>query len=493
MLNPGLFSATAPDANNSLQWLAQQIVQTTGFSRGTVKFWWPSLMGKETLLAPEVMTDSNFESKLVAFDAQSLSIQTLAEQFTQGGLNLKDLLVEMMMTPWFRAETVDSESLTTILREAHALADVGNEVLLTPERLQLKTRAITGYNWRSSEVEIEKQQTGLGSVYNLYYGGIDSSAITKRATELTPLMSTVAMAHGLESACPIVLREFILPDGSRRLFNGIDGLTTPLTVGSSNFSLTTTTSPSFSDQSLIIEIPVGANTINVSAIDGFCDYDSVNDVCLALSFLLVGSISTLAPGTLNPQSIDVDSIQFDDDCGGAIEGDVIALYNQCTASFTLNVAVAGSYTITVALSGIKQGADHVNANEIQSSISVASQVSASTAQTTGSDEIRQKLVELHQLMLGKTYTVNSTEIETAYQLYVDSWQERLSADGDNNLINDREGCDWFSDSDYALGLGLSENNFFAELYQGATDINHSKQAWITVITYLMTHYHYLYE
>ena len=499
MLNPGYGTQAAPSADNSLQWLSQHITSDEGFSRAAVKFWWPSLMGKEVLLSPQVLSDANYDAKLAAFEAQAVSIQSLSDQFSANGMLLKDLLLEMMMTSWFRAESVDPTVLTANLKSAHLIADLGDEVLLTPERLQLKTKDVAGFNWRASNTEIEKQRTGFKDTYNLYYGGIDSSAITKRATELTPLMSTVAMAHSLESACPIVLREFILPDGNRKLFNGIDELTTPLTTGLSSASLTTNTNPNFTDIILNVDLKLGQNRIDVNATDGFCDYDEVSNSCLSQNSLLLDHVNVLRPGESTPVTFSVkeENIQADNSCSYFFENNRIILYGQCTVSIPLDVASAGSYTITASLAGFKQGADHVNTNEIMVSLGIESLAPAISAQTSGADLIKQKLIDLHSLMLGKTYSVDSAEITTAYQLFVESWEERQLDPTGGNLFNAVEACDWFSDTDYTVGLGLDttqeDAGFYTELFQKGADSKNSKQAWVTVITYLMTHYHYLHE
>jgi len=360
MRTPGVFSATAPDASSSVQWLASQIVTEPGFGTAAVKFWWPALIGTEVLRLPEVESDVDYQSQLVAYNAQNQEIQDLASQFMSGGQNLKNLLVEMVMSSWFRAESVDNAQLSSELLAAHQLAELGSEKLLTPERLQRKTAAITGFNWNSyTELILNKNDTGLGEVYRLYYGGINSSSVTRRATVMTPLMSTVAMTHALESACPIVLKEFILPASDRRLFEGIEDSVTP---------------------------------------------------------------------------------------------------------------------------------------------------------TNGEAEIRQKLVQLHQRMLGKTYADNSQEINDAYQLFADSWQAQIDSGEAGLLITDFERCDFYLDIDFFAGTeiegqatmiayndeGYPYRGFNWELiedYLGplTADPNQTKQAWVTVITYLMTHYHYLYE
>ena len=182
MREPGFNGLIAPDAENSVQWLAEQIVADDRFAEATVKFWWPAIMGVEVTVPPEDENDSGFEGMLLAANAQSGEVERLAEAFRtgiEGGdpYNLKDLLVEIVLSPWFRAESVsDDDAVRTV-----ALQDAGVERMLTPEELAWKTQAITGYSWgrkptRTSNLEYGKSVNWLtdSEDYRLLYGGIDS-------------------------------------------------------------------------------------------------------------------------------------------------------------------------------------------------------------------------------------------------------------------------------------------------------------------------------
>ncbi len=228
MREPGIFGNSAPHADNSVQWLAAEIVNDPTFAAATVKFWWPAIIGTEVLSAPEEAGDGDYDAQLAAYNAQDAAIQEFASNFTRSGLNLKNLLVEMVLSPWFGSAAVDSAQLTSSLLLAHEIAELGSEKLLTPERLQRKTLMLTGFNWNAYQnAYTSGVVTGFGDIYRLFYGGINSQSITERAREMTPLMSTVAMSHALESACPIVLKEFMLPSSERLLFEGIEETTTP--------------------------------------------------------------------------------------------------------------------------------------------------------------------------------------------------------------------------------------------------------------------------
>ena len=146
---PGFAGVAAPNSDNSLQWLARQIVADPRFAEATVKFWWPAIMGSEVAEFPEEAADADFEGRLLAANAQDAEVVRLASGF-RGGFpgspytyNLKDLLVEIVLSKWFRADVLtDADSVRRV-----ALRDAGAWRLLTPEELSRKTAAVTGFQW----------------------------------------------------------------------------------------------------------------------------------------------------------------------------------------------------------------------------------------------------------------------------------------------------------------------------------------------------------
>ena len=231
MLAPGLGDELAPDAASSLQWLAASIVQDERFAIAAVEFWWQAVMGVDVILPPEESTDIGFAEQLAAYEDQRATILILANGFrtgttSKGAYNLKDLLVEMIMTSWFRASSkTGSDTFPEV-----ALADAGTGRLLTPNQLSRKTAKTTGFTWGNRYNEYLRSYSGnLSDQYRLYYGGIDSDGIIKRSEDITSLMAAVAQSHAFESACPIIMHEYLLADVDRLLFSGVDRNTTPLT------------------------------------------------------------------------------------------------------------------------------------------------------------------------------------------------------------------------------------------------------------------------
>ena len=218
MREPGFDGQNFYNTDKTLQSLATVITEDYRFALGTVKFWWPGLMGEEAARAPGDVTDADYIDRLALFQSQSTDIEELAAGFIQGfsggaPYNLKDLLVEMAMSPWFRLTRGDGDN--------DALLAVGTGKLLTPEQLDRKTEAVTGFRWYERE-NFGVEYSQLTDTYRLFYGGIDSDGVTARATEMTALMSTVVEAQPLQMACVLVAIEFNTPQASRLLFTEVN-------------------------------------------------------------------------------------------------------------------------------------------------------------------------------------------------------------------------------------------------------------------------------
>ena len=228
MRTPGFNGKLAPNPDNSVQWLAKQVAADPRFAEATVKFWWPAIMGSEVAAPPAEEGDADFEGRLLAATAQGAEVTRLADGFRHGfprsryTYNLKDLLVEIVMSEWFRADAVtDTDPIRHV-----ALHDAGARRLLTPEELARKTAAITGFQWgRSTDAWPYENRwpSALTGDYRLLYGGIDSDGVTERGRDVTSVMAGVAKRHAVQVSCPVMLRElYLLPDAKRRLFAGIN-------------------------------------------------------------------------------------------------------------------------------------------------------------------------------------------------------------------------------------------------------------------------------
>ena len=239
MREPGFGDMKAPSTENSIQWLAERIVEDERFAKAAVRFWWPAIMGTAVAEPPLDSRDADFEARQLASAAQTLEMDALANAFRtgiEGGApyNGRDLLTGIALSPWFRAESVTGGDPVRMT----ALRNAGVARLLTPEELEAKTEALTGYVWgRRLQQGYGREETRSRlhdprgfSGYQLLYGGIDSDGITERSGDMTPMMAAVAQSHAAEVACPIVRREFYYwPEDRRLLFEGISDSDKPST------------------------------------------------------------------------------------------------------------------------------------------------------------------------------------------------------------------------------------------------------------------------
>jgi len=229
MLKPGIDGKEALDNTNSMQWLAQEIIDDSRFSSATIKFWWPGLMGQEALEAPENSSDVNFSALLDAYEAQQETISQLASDFAKN-FQVKALLIDMIMSPWFRVST----SASTIDGERKiSLDNIGAGRLLTPRELENKSYHLLGFRWGEAETwrSPEGYTTHLGNTFRIDYGGIDSNGITERMRQMTAIMSNTAQAQALAMACPAVVLDFNRNEADKILFSGIDRTVTPTSSG----------------------------------------------------------------------------------------------------------------------------------------------------------------------------------------------------------------------------------------------------------------------
>jgi hypothetical protein len=229
MRPPGLFEKTIEDQDYALQELASLIVKEPGFRTSAVKFWWPAVFGSPLLDRPASPGDYGYQEAILAYDTQQEAVQEFANGLGQSNLNIKDMFINMVLSPWFRAELAEDSEFAN----AQLLSDLGSEHKLTPHQLFEKTKRLGGYAWGHRLWNLDRPWLGQPTQYGhlqqlrVLYGGTDSKGVLSLQQELTPMMLSVALNNATTSACPIVLKEFIKDSGSRRLFSLVEEVTTP--------------------------------------------------------------------------------------------------------------------------------------------------------------------------------------------------------------------------------------------------------------------------
>ncbi|MDE0029700.1 MAG: DUF1588 domain-containing protein [Deltaproteobacteria bacterium] len=485
---PGFSHEQAPGAEDSLQWLVQQIVDDRRFAEAAVKFWWPAIMGRELAEPPAEEGDADFVGQLLAANAQSAELRRLAHGFRQGfhggsAYNLKDLLVELVLSKWFRADALDDSDPARRV----ALRDAGARRLLTPEELARKTLALTGYRWgRQISTgcwdNCEASHDPLTDDFQLLYGGIDSDGITKRARNMTSVMAGVAKRHAVRTSCPVVLREvFLLPDEGRKLFAGVHENMTPRLDSSTSFEIAS--EEDFETLSLTESLPDGSSTVRLS----FINEGSGRHIRL-------DRMDVRDAGGQIVASYELENLEAPRDCNHPVH-DHFALHCRGWLDVPVEVPAAGNYTLEI-IARADRGGDELPRLEVWAL--------NATLSGSGAAAIRDKLVELYEKLLGVEVTPHSPDVDAAFNLFVEVMERGQGLDETHFLWWE---CG-FDDIYYFSGL---RDDILVEIQHGGgsyydydharkddfmfgfdfSDIHYSARTWVVVLTYLLTDYRYL--
>ena len=345
----------------------------------------------------------------------------------------------MVLSNWFRADTrSDDDPVRTV-----ALVEAGANRFLTPEELARKTLALTGVqwgrHWRQPWHRLGEHTNSLTSEYATLYGGIDSDGITARARDLTAVMAGVAKAHAVEVSCPVVLREFyLLDDVDRRLFDGIDQQVSPLWEFDEVFDIAASSAAEPATLSAQGNLHAGEKTLRLTFENDYYSDATNTDRNVRLDSL---SVRNVADGSII-KSYEVETHGLND-CGGA-EGDHYVLWTgggQCGVEVSIEVPADGAYAVEL-VAWADQAGDELARLRVT--------LESTDGNSNGAVAIRQKLVELHDKLLGANLGVDSAEISRAYDLFLDVWQRQRESDDDQFFSNVR--CDWDNDQYYLQGF-----------------------------------------
>ena len=495
---PGFDGDETPYSDNSLQWLARQIVADDRFATAAVRFWWPAIMGSEVAEPPEDSTDLDFEGRLLAANAQRDEVERLADGFRSGfpssfyTYNLKDLLTEMVLSNWFRADGLtDADPVRRV-----ALHDAGARRLLTPEELDRKTAALTGVRWGGRVNDRHwnigtPRSTRLTDNFRLLYGGIDSDGITERARDITSVMAGVAKRHAAQVSCPVVMREvYLLPDEERRLFAGIDASVTPVSEFSDTFEVNAATRPGRETLSLQGHLTTGPLTVSLAYLNEFW-HQTRGDRDILLDSLTVRQGDTVV------FHFEMENLAHRPRCHH-IEQNAFHLSGSgrgCVLAVPLEIPADGEYQVDIVA-----WADHAG-DELPL---LHVMVESDSRNSVGAAAIREKLVELHDKLLGVQVEPDSPDVEAAYRLFVNTWQRgRATLDGrfDRCLPDDHFYLEGILDNAVIEHVNNNGHTYLGWDWDrvhdllddaGLDDPHHTVQAWVIVLADMMMDYRYLY-
>ena len=504
MRGPGFGTEVAPGGGESLQWLAERIVVHEDFAESAVKFWWPAIMGAPVAAAPQDSGDPDYEARQVAFEAQQAEFSRLARQFrysVSGGerFNGKDLLTEITLSSWFRAESYTGDDSV----RASALRDAGVSRLLTPEELNRKTDAVAGYVWgrhfrRTMNPDRGELRSNLENPfpwwgdYGLLYGGIDSDGIITRAGDITPVMAAVAQSHATEVSCPIVRREFFFwEDDDRLLFDGISRFDSPVSETFGTFDVTATTREARQTFSLDASLLAGAKTLRLAFENNWDDDDS--DRNLHLDRLAVHDSAGNSVMELEFEYLG------EGGCGGSREphDSHYTIWGNCSFEIPVNIHFDDVYRIDIV-------AFQDQAGDEPARMTVA--VESDDGISAGATAIRSKLVDLHRALFGVDVAPDSPDVNEAYNLFFEVWARKHRTEG-THFDQSNFSCPGHGDQSYydrlvhdplAPGMDYWDSDWndqaIDEFYDKVdmSDPTHAVRAWVVTLAFLMTDYRYLY-
>lgn len=223
---PGFNGVVMPNGftgnDTALQWLGQKIAADKRFPMGAVHFWYRALFGREPLATPLNPASPQYAGLLAAYNAQNAEFSEIATRFANnqghGAFNVRDLLTDLVLSKWFRAESATGLTADRAIQ----LGDLNSSNLLIPEQLQRKLRALIGMGYSGF---INPHQ-GRG----LIYGNFDGDANAVRTKAYTILQTSVVDNIAASISCPAVQTDFGKAIASRLLFPSVSMNDTPQTT-----------------------------------------------------------------------------------------------------------------------------------------------------------------------------------------------------------------------------------------------------------------------
>ncbi len=225
MRDPGFteqISLPGDRQDTALRWLAQRIVEDPRFPRSIVKLMYKGWLGNDPLDSPDDLSDPQYDAKLTAYESQVRFFQQVSQKFVESNYNLKVLIKELLLHPYYRAKSLNVTQGTPT--NTPFFQSVGSTRLLTPEMLDRKIESILGHPWQYG-VSRNLRSTNR---YLTMYGGIDSDQVSTRIRHPSGLISAVQKRMSNEMACKAVPEDFSITERSkRRLFPYVDPSTEP--------------------------------------------------------------------------------------------------------------------------------------------------------------------------------------------------------------------------------------------------------------------------
>jgi len=226
VFDPGFGELKTPAApeGGPLRWLARQITADRRFPLAMARLTFRMLTGREPVEHPRHPEDPGYLTDEAAWRDFDHVISDVTTRFEAAHEDYRELVVALVMTPYFRAAALGGEDTPDADRVAE-LGQVGTARLLTPELLDKKITATTGLPWSRSWDKV----SWLMSDFDILYGGIDSDKVTQRLTVPNGVMAAVQARMANEVACAATPWDFTKERGERLLFTEVELTDVPTT------------------------------------------------------------------------------------------------------------------------------------------------------------------------------------------------------------------------------------------------------------------------
>ncbi|MDX9990211.1 PA14 domain-containing protein [Thiothrix unzii] len=481
--------AAAEGLQDSLQWLGKHLVADQRFAKGGVHFWYRTLFKREPLTAPVNPAAEGYAQQMAAFNEQDAQITTLAEQFRQdsghGVWNVKDLLINMVASPLFRAESGYLDATGK-----QAIPDLGIARLLTPEEINGKLKSLVGAEWSSFRPE-----RAWSDRMGLFYGGFDGGSLKPTPnTEMNTLMSKIPERMAIELSCNTVYNDFLNKATERKLFRFVEATDTPTLeeLGDSQANMLLNPGAEQGMASWVIEQGTARILSGKSGCDGgpsirngqaifnpgsICKtptplgrmYQDV-DVTAWATTIDAGQGRAVFGAALRGWSTNNDeasiSLSFRDASGVEIgTSAVLSSARDRWENFSTSTNVpANTRLIRFVMQGRNLGAANSNTDAFVDDTYLRVVANGSDYMAVGEKRIRSNIQFLHKHLLNEDLPLDDAEIDRTYRLF-----SEVQAD--------------------ASGVGTSA----CRLYNDWEDPQRTKRAWSIVMMYLLTDARFLYE
>jgi PKD repeat protein len=207
----------------ALQWLGMQVANDPRFAVGAVHFWFKAVFNRDPLKAPSDSTSPTYANLLSAYNAQNEEFKEIATRFAtnrgNNAYNVRDLLVDLVTSRWFKAERASGLSAGRMVE----LSDIGSQAMLNPAQLNRKLLSLAGVSWN----QFNNPYAGQALNYGNFDGGLNRFT---RANEYTMVQTMIADRMMSELSCNIVMTDFNKAAANRLLFTGVNLADSPATA-----------------------------------------------------------------------------------------------------------------------------------------------------------------------------------------------------------------------------------------------------------------------